>query len=130
MFEVVGMSPHSMTRLNRSTTKWMWMLLALCLIGWRVGSRVEQYRPSIAFGSLQTQVTFFDANERNKASLDESRSRSRAIAERTDCRLPVAGLEPPVHPAYRSQWEDRTALPPVYIDSVSLFSNPPPPSLT
>jgi len=106
------------------------MLLALCLVGWRVGSRVEQYRPSIAFGSLQTQVTFFDANERNKASLDESRSRSRAIAERTDCRLPVAGLEPPVHPAYRSQWEDRTALPPVYIDSVSLFSNPPPTSLT
>ena len=124
------MSPHSMKRLDGSTTKWIWMLLALCLIGWRVGSRVEQYRPSISFGSQQNQVTYFDANERNKACLDESRSRSRVIAGQTDCLLPVAGLEPPVHPAYRSEWEDRTVLPPVYIDSVFLFSNPPPSSLT
>jgi hypothetical protein len=124
------MSPHSIKRFDRSLSKWLWMLLALCLIGWRVGSRVEQYRPSIAFGSHQAQITFFDANERNKASLDESRCRSRVVAERTDCLLPVAGLEPPVHPAYRSQWGDRTALPPIYVKSVFLFSNPPPPSLT
>jgi hypothetical protein len=77
----------------------------------------------------QAQVMFFDANERNRASIEASRSRSRLVAEQIDQLFPKASLESPVQPPYERQWEARTALPPIYVDSVSLFSNPPP-SLT
>ena len=126
MYEVIAMSPHSMERSAWNSTKWMWILLAICLIGWRVNSRVEQYHPSIGRAGHQAQVVFFDANERNIASIDAVRSHSRLVAEQIDQLFPVAGLEPLVQSAYESQWEDRTALPPIYVDSVSLFSNPPP----
>jgi len=130
VYEVVAMSTHSMERSAWSSTKWVWILLAICLIGWRISSRVDQYHPSIVSSGHQAQVSFFDANERNIASIDATRSHSRLVVEQTDRLLPVAGLEPPVRATYRRQWEDRTALPPIYVDSVSLFSNPPPPSLT
>jgi len=117
-----------MERSAWNSTKWLWIFLAICLIGWRVSSRVEQYHPLIVCAEHQAQVTFFDANERNIAALDASRSQSRVVAEQTDRVLPVAGLEPPVHPSYKRQWEAGNALPPIYVDSVSLFSNPPPSS--
>ena len=129
MYEVVAMSPHSKERSVWDSTTWLWILLAICLIGWRVSSRVEQYHPSVACAEHQAQVAFFDANERNIASLDASRSHSRLAAERIDRLFPVAGVEPLVQPSYERQSEDRTVLSPIYFNSVSLFSNPPPPSL-
>jgi len=130
VYEVVAMSPHSKERSVWDSTTWLWILLAICLIGWRVSSRVEQYRPSIASMGHHAQVTFFDANERNIASIDASRSDLRLVAEQIDKLFPIADVEPLVHPTNARQWEVRTALPPIYVDSVSLFSNPPPASLT
>jgi hypothetical protein len=120
------MSPHSMERSAWNTARWLWILLAICLIGWRVSTRVDQYHPSIADVGHQAQVTFFDANERNIACIDAARSHSRMVAEQIDQVLSVAGLEPPVRPTCEVRYEARTTLPPIYVDSVSLFSNPPP----
>ena len=130
MHEAVAMSPQAMGRSAWSSTRWLWIVLAVCLIGWRVNSRLDQYHSSVVSAGHQGQVTFFDANERNIAHLDASRSVSRLVAEYTDQLLPVAGLEAPVQPAYERQWDTATVLPPIYVDSVSLFSNPPPISLS
>jgi len=120
------MSPHATERSAWSSTKWAWLLLALCLIGWRVKNRVEQYHAATLTAVHQAEVSFFDANERNRTSLDATRSYSRLIARETDRLFPVVSPEPTVRPVYESQWEDRPALPPIYVNSVSLFSNPPP----
>jgi hypothetical protein len=126
VYEVVAMSPHSIERSDRSSTSWLWVLLAICLVGWRVSTRVEQYRPSIACASHQAQVTFFDANERNGASRDTLQSGSRLVAELADRLFATVELKAPVPPPFRRQWGERTILPPIYVDSISLFSNPPP----
>jgi hypothetical protein len=130
---VVAMSRHSTDRSAWTSTKWLWVFLAFCLIVWRVSSRVEQYqqyRPSVAFMAHQAPMVFFDANERNTAAMDASRSHSRVIAEQIDRLFPVAVEKPLVPPDYRTEWEAPAALPPIYVDSVSLFSNPPPAFLT
>jgi hypothetical protein len=113
-----------------SSTKWVWLLLAISLIAWRVSSRVDQYHSSIVSPAHQAQVVFFDANERNTALIDAARSHSRLVAEQRDGLFPVVRVEPAVRPAYKRQWETRTVLPPDCVDSVSLFSNPPPASLS
>ncbi len=120
------MSSHPMNRSAWISPTWLWILLAICLIGWRVGSRVDQYHPLVAGPAHQAQVAFFDANERNLAAVDASRSLPRLVAEHTDLLLPMPDVKPPVQPAYERQGEARTVLPPIYVDSVSLFSNPPP----
>ena len=123
---------HSTDRSASNSTRWLWLLLALSLIGWRVSSRVEQYKTSVAGVEHQAQVSFFDANERNCESINASRSHSRLVAEeRADRLFPVAGLEPPpALLAYRSASKADSALPSIYVGSVWLFSNPPPASLT
>jgi hypothetical protein len=80
----------------------------------------------------QAQVTFFDANERNFKSLHLSLSHSRLVAVEADRLFPAAvGPEPsPAHPACGNEREAASTLPPIYVDSVSLLSNPPPVSLT
>ncbi len=120
------MSPHSIERSAWTSRAWLWLLFALCLIGWRVSVRVDQYHPATAFAGHQAQVTFFDSNERNIASMNAARSHSRLVANQADSLFPMDGLEAPVHPARAIQWEAQTALPPIEIHSVSLFSNPPP----
>jgi len=119
-----------MERTVWSSTKWLWLVLALCLIGWRVSNRVDQYHASIVSAERQAQVTFYDANERNVAALDAARSLSRVVAAHMDGLLPVAGMEPSVQPVHETRWDEWAGLPPIYVDSVSLFSNPPPASLS
>jgi hypothetical protein len=126
VYGVVAMSPHSLERSAWNATKWLWLCLAICLIGWRVSSRVDQYHCSIVSVAHQGQVSFFDANERNRASLDASRSPSRQVAEESDRLLPVVDLEPAVSVFYERSRDHGALLPPIYVDSVSLFSNPPP----
>jgi len=121
------MSPHSMERSAWNSTRWLWILLAICLIGWRVSSRVEQYHVSVASAQHQCQVTFFDSNERNLAAIDASRSQSRLIAKESDRLFPVIEFAPPAAPTYKIERESRMVFPPIGFDSVSLFSNPPPP---
>jgi hypothetical protein len=123
------MSPHSIQRSAWTSSAGLWLFLAICLIGWRVSIRVDQYHPTVACAGHQAQVTFFDSNERNIASMNAARSHSRLMAERADPLFPAIGLEAPVRPAPTIHWEAQTVLPPIYIDSVSLFSNPPPVSL-
>src|SRR5579863_4356843 len=98
---MVAMSPHSMERSAWSSTRWLWIFLVLCLIGWRINSRVEQYRPLVGVGH-HSQAAFFDANERNIASIDAARSHSRHVAQKIDLLFPVASPEPPAQPTYRS----------------------------
>jgi hypothetical protein len=106
------------------------MLLAICLIGWRVSSRIEQYHPTVGCAEHQAQVTFFDANERNIAWIDASRSTPHIVARHTGSLLPADLPKLAIQRTYTSQWEAKAALPPDSIDSVSLFPNPPPSSLT
>ncbi len=90
---------------------------------------MSQYHPTVACSGQQAQVTFFDANERNLASLDAARSHSRAVAERVDALfsavVPLLSVDQR-HPIER---QPRTDLPPIYVGAVSLLSNPPPVSL-
>jgi hypothetical protein len=124
--EVISMSPHETARSSRNSTVFLLILLCLSLLGWRVSTRLEQYRPSVAGRSAA--VNFFDANERNIASIDEARSTSRDVAGEQDWLFLAVRFVPPVQPTRRFQRDTRTLLPPIYVDSVSLFSNPPPAS--
>jgi hypothetical protein len=117
-----------MERSAWNSTRWLWLLLAISLIAWRVSSRTAQYHPTIAGPAHQAQVAFFDANERNTAAIEASRADSRVSDLLADRLFPLARLNPPASPAYERQREARTELPPIYVDSVSLFSNPPPAS--
>jgi hypothetical protein len=120
------MSPHETARSSWNSTAFLLILLCLSLLGWRLSTRLEQYHPSDAGRSAT--VNFFDANERNIASIDEARSHSRQAAEEQDLLFYVVRFEPPVRLARRGHPDTRTLLPPIYVDSVSLFSNPPPAS--
>jgi hypothetical protein len=88
---------------------------------------MEQYHPSSADSA--PAVTFFDANERNIASLYVAQSRL-SFAEEHDRLFCVDSLEAlPLQLTDRSQPDTSTLLPDVLLYSVSLFSNPPPRSL-
>jgi len=49
--------------------------LCIALLAWRIDSRVEQYRPSAL--AVPTSIAFFDANERNIATLDAAHMNQR-----------------------------------------------------
>jgi hypothetical protein len=89
---------------------------------------MEQYHPSSA-GS-PAAVAFFDANERNIASLDVAQSQLRFVAEEHHRLLCLDSPEVlPLQPTDRCQPDTSTVLPDILLYSVSLFSNPPPRSL-
>jgi hypothetical protein len=114
------------TRCDWSATTWLLLFLCISLLGWRYNSRLEQYRPPAA-GSSAT-ISIFDANERNYESAHATRQQVRAISEEGDLLDRVARPELPVQPTPRGAF-DRPALPSdTSLYSVSLFSNPPPPS--
>jgi len=120
------MSPHSMERSARISSSWLWIVLAICLIGWRVASRVEQYHPSVACAGQQCKIAFFDSNERNIAGISASQTQSRLIASEQDRLFPVVEVTPTVAPSYRVERDARIVFPLLIVDTVTLFSNPPP----
>jgi hypothetical protein len=124
------MSTHSIERSAWSSTKWLWIFLALSLIAWRVSSRTQQYHPSIASPVQQAQVSYFEANERNAASMAASRAGASWMAEPADRLFQATVLEPPPHPDGERRREVRRVLRPIFADPVTLFSNPPPVSRT
>ncbi|WP_142988170.1 hypothetical protein [Granulicella rosea] len=98
----------------------------MSLVAWRLGARVDQYRPTPA-GRSQS-VSFFDANEGNVALLDEAGRPSRAGDETCDRLFLALPVESPGWPARVSR-QDEPLLPSLNVQPVSLFSNPPPLSL-
>ena len=120
------MSPHSMERSARISSSWLWLLLAICLIGWRVTTRVEQYHPSVACAGQQCKIAFFDSNERNIAGISASQGQSRLIASELDRLFPVVEVAPTVAPSYRIERDTLKVFPPLIVNTVTLFSNPPP----
>jgi hypothetical protein len=89
---------------------------------------MEQYHPSSA--APPAAVAFFDANERNIASLDVAQSHLRFVAEEHHRLLCLDSPEVlPLQLKDRCQPDTSTVLPDLLLYSVSLFSNPPPRSL-
>ena len=123
--------PRSGTaRLARLSTGWVLLVLCTALIVWRIDFRVGQCRPS-SFGNTGA-VAFFDANERNLATLDETQLALgwRSVAEQQ------SSLGHSAHPPLRaacaakpvlSRLEKPPALRDIFPHSISLFPNPPPP---
>ncbi len=121
------MSPFEIARELRRATTWLLILLCISLIAWRLDSRIEQYHPS-STGS-PASVAFFDANERNIISLESSRLPLHPASEPPDTLASLEHLQlHPAQPIHRIRL-DQPVLPAILIYSVTLFSNPPPPSL-
>jgi hypothetical protein len=89
---------------------------------------MEQYHPSSAGSPVA--AAFFDANERNIASLDVAQSQLRFVAEEHH-RLSFLHRPEVLPPQLtdRSEPDTSAVLPEILLYSVSLFSNPPPRSL-
>ncbi len=127
-YEVVPMSRSETARLARSSTGWFLLFLCTSLLAWRISSRIEQYHPSSA--GPPAAVAFFDANERNTASLDVAQSQQRFVAEEHHQLFCLDSPEVlPLLLTDRRQPDTSTVLPDILLSSVSLFSNPPPRSL-
>lgn len=121
------MSPHKTTRSTWTSTAWLLMFLCVSLLAWRLGARVEQYRPAGAGRSVT--VNFFDANESNIASSDEAGRPTRSGAEACDRLFRAVVVAPPVWAARSFEQDSGPALSSLCVQPVSLFSNPPPFSL-
>ena len=122
------MSPSERIRSDWSSVTWFLLLLCLSLVGWRFNVRQEQYRASTTNSSIS--VSAFDANERNYKSAHATPSQSRVVTEASDRLYAITGtFEPPTKPVLLHDTEPRVALGFAFVYSISLFSNPPPPSL-
>jgi hypothetical protein len=109
------------------STLWLTVLLCASLLAWRLDFRVAQYHPS----SASAAVAFYDANERNTASLDTAFPQSLVVLSDRVQLFSLAPLEKALAlPSARPDGPDTpTALPDLFLCSASLFSNPPPFSL-
>ena len=124
------LSQPEKARATRPTT-WLLFFLCLSLFAWRLGSRVAQYHPS-TIGDPAT-IAFFDANEQNletfDACLDQGRSHLRVVARDHDWFIAIESAASPGWQILKDQPGPPPLLSEIFARPVSVFSNPPPPSL-
>jgi hypothetical protein len=122
------MSPSETRQFSWNATSWLLLLLCLSLLGWRYNTRLEQYRLSASRSSVT--ISIFDANERNYIQAHGTGARPLSVAEAQD-RLYVAVESPAqvVRPIRRGLPDARLKPGLTLAHTVSLFSNPPPPSI-
>jgi hypothetical protein len=125
------MSQSRTARLARNSTGWLLLLLCTVLLAWRIDFRIEQYHLSSV--ATPTAVAFFDANERNIATLDETHFSlgARFVQEHphflADADHPAA-LAVQLTETSRRRPETPPVLSGSLVHSVPLFPNPPPAS--
>ena len=124
------LSQPEKARPTRPTT-WLLFFLCLSLFAWRLGSREAQYHPSTT-GNPAT-IAFFDANEQNletfDACLDLGRSHLRVVARDHDWFVAIESAASPGWQILKDQAGPPPLLSEIFARPVSVFSNPPPPSL-
>ena len=126
------MSRSGTARLARNSTSCLLLLLCTALLAWRIDSRVEQYHPSDS--KVPNAVVFFDANERNVATLDEAylSQSPRFLAELSHLVLDVDDLVSAQNQLMQTNqyWPETPPVLSRIVDvSVTLLPNPPPTSL-
>jgi hypothetical protein len=104
--------------------------LCIALLAWRINSRFEQYRPSTS-AVPSSIIAFFDANERNIATLDAAHldQRPRFSAERPHLVLDAGDLVSAqgLLTETNQGWPDTPPRLSRIVDfSVPLLPNPPP----
>jgi len=123
------MSRSGTARLARNSTSWLLVFLCIALLAWRIDSRVEQYRPSNL--AAPSSIAFFDANERNIATLDAAHLnlRPRFSADQPHLILDASDLVSARGlPTYTNKgWPDTPPVSSRVVDfPVPLLPNPPP----
>jgi hypothetical protein len=125
------MSRSEAARLARNLRNQFLLLLCIALVAWRIDYRIQQNHVSSVGSS--SAVAFFDANERNIATLHEAKSslRSHSIAGPfhliLDVDRAVSLLIEETQTGKHQRWHETPPVLSRYLDdSVLLLPNPPP----
>jgi hypothetical protein len=102
------------------------VLLCAALLAWRVDFRIEQCHPSTARVPVSASIAFFDANERNIASLDAPCAQPHSVAETRSFAFCAVSRPPLLQRTDRWSPEASPTLPDIPLTSVALLANPPP----
>jgi hypothetical protein len=123
------MSRTMTARLARKSTSWLLFLLCITLLAWRIDFRIEQCQPSSV--SAPATVAFFDVNERNAATLNETHFNVCARFAADQPRLlvvvdPLAVSTAHLMETDRRRLETPPLLSGLFAVSIPLLPNPPP----
>ena len=123
------MSRSRTAEFARHSASWLLLILCIALLAWRIDYRVEQCEA--ASPTSPAVVAYFDANERNAASLDEMHldPHTRFGPDYSHLRLDLDSVTAVIFQARETASrppEIPPVLPGLFVRSTSNLPNPPP----